>query len=211
MLDQVVAELRFDLVLCVSEALSYQLVDFIVWKLAQVLRSARVLHELGHLTHGKARHKMAVQAMPIENSEYFDILLAINIILDNREERVLIDLGVLPFLAGEFNILKLFLIVSFKVLQNVLSVQNGLRIVEQDLVLPVVLGIPQVIDPSGDQHVLILAVDLVAREQASGFIQHLVFVLLHHVDFGVRHFIEVLLSLALSVRLLLNRQLLHLC
>ena len=81
--------------------------------------------------------------MPIKNT------VNLNISILDRKKVVLIHIVTIAFSAAIFDILKLLFIVSLKMIKNILSIQDFLRIVKQDFVVPGFLRVLEVVDPGG--------------------------------------------------------------
>lgn len=73
----------------------------------------------------------------------------LNISILDRKKVVLIHIVTIAFPAAKFDILKLLFIVSLKMIKNILSIQDFLRIIEKDFVVPGFLRVLEVVDPGG--------------------------------------------------------------
>lgn len=151
---EVVSELFLGFVLSVAEAFTKGLFHLFA---AHVLEAAlgevaRVLDEVSHVGHHERRDFVTVETVTIEQAH--DLYLALLTLYDD-EEAVLIWPILRTLLRYEFNILvrKDFLILLIEVLQDVPIVQQGLIIEEQELVFMLLLGVAQVVQPTGHDHI----------------------------------------------------------
>jgi len=80
--------------------------------------------------------------------------------LNNAEEAVLIDLALFSFFAAKLDLLvaEQFLVFSVEVVQNILRIQKRLGVVEQYLVIELALRVAKVVDPGGNQDILVLLI-----------------------------------------------------
>ena len=73
----------------------------------------------------------------------------LNISILDRKKVVLIHIVTIAFSTAIFDVLKLLFIVSLKMIKNILSIENFLRIIEKDFVVPDFLRVLEVVDPGG--------------------------------------------------------------
>ena len=146
----------------VSEALLHRRLHLFLLKELEVAgrEPLRVLDVVGHGAHNEGRDLLPVEAVPVKDVHDLHVLA-----IDNHKEIVLILSLIVAFLAEEFylTLLEQLLVLVVEVLQEVLLVEDGLAVEELDLLLAGLLRVPEVVEPTGHEYVLIMFVQFFVR------------------------------------------------